>query len=81
VGVGSRIAVFAGGNLKTTLRYRLNERCTNSQVKQMAILKALEYIQQLNEEKKTALVYTDSRITTIAKKPQMTYSYNRPNQE
>ena len=29
----------------------------------MAILKALEYIQQLNKENKTALVYTDSRIT------------------
>jgi len=51
-GVGSGIAVFAGGNLKTTLRYRLNERCTNNQAERMAILKALEYIQQTNEEKK-----------------------------
>ena len=51
VAVGSGIAVFAGGNLKTTLRYKLNERCTNNQAKQMAILKALEHI-QLNEEKK-----------------------------
>jgi ribonuclease HI len=62
-GIGSGVAVFAGGNLKTTLRYRLNERCTNNQAEQMAILKALEYIQQLNDEKETALVYTDSRIT------------------
>jgi hypothetical protein len=29
-GVGSGRAVFTGGNLKTTLRYRLNERCTNN---------------------------------------------------
>jgi hypothetical protein len=50
VRVGSGIAVFAGDNLKTTLRYRQNEWCTNNQDKQMAILKALEYI-QLNEEK------------------------------
>jgi len=62
-GVGSGIAVFTGGNLKTTLRFRLNVRCTNNQAEQMEILKALEYIQQLNEENKTALVYTDNRIT------------------
>ena len=60
--VGSGIAVFAGGNLKTTLRYRLNEPCTNNQAEQLAILKALEYI-QLNEEKKTVLLYTYNRIS------------------
>jgi hypothetical protein len=80
-GVGSGIAAFAGGNLKTTLRYRLNEWCTNNQAEQMAILKALEYT-QLYKEEKTALVYTDSRITLqLLKKPQTTYSYNKPNQE
>jgi ribonuclease HI len=62
-GVGSGIVVFAGGNLKTTLGYRLNELCTNNQAEQMAILKAMENIQQINIEEKTALVYTDSRIT------------------
>jgi ribonuclease HI len=41
-GVGSGIAVFSGSSLKTTLKYRLNERCTNNQAEQMAILKALE---------------------------------------
>jgi hypothetical protein len=56
-GVGSGIAVFAGGNPKTTLRYRLNERCTNNQVEQMAILNALEYIQQLNEEKNSPSIH------------------------
>jgi ribonuclease HI len=62
-GVGSGIAVFAGGNLKTTLRYRLSEWGTNNQPEQMPILKAMEYIQQISIEEKTALVYTDSRIT------------------
>jgi len=56
-GVGSGIAVFVGGNLKTTPRYRLNERCSNNQAEQMEILKALEYTQLLNEEEKTALIY------------------------
>jgi ribonuclease HI len=49
-GVGSGIAVFSGSSLKTTLKYRLNERCTNNQAEQMAILKALEYIQHLKKE-------------------------------
>ena len=43
-GVCSEVAVFACGNLKTTLRYRLNEQSTKNQAEQMAILKALEYI-------------------------------------
>jgi len=48
----------------------------------MAILKALEYVQQTERREKTALVYTDSRVTLqLLKKPQTTYSYNRPNKE
>jgi ribonuclease HI len=39
--VGSEIAIFSGSSLKTTLKYRLNERRTNNQAEQMAILKAL----------------------------------------
>jgi ribonuclease HI len=60
--VVSGIAVFSGCSLKT-LKYRLNERCTNNQAGQMTILKALEYTQHLKEEEKTVLVYTDSKIT------------------
>jgi ribonuclease HI len=41
-GVVSGVAVFSGSSLKTTLKYGLNERCTNNQAEQMAILKALE---------------------------------------
>ena len=43
--------------------YRLNRRCTNNQAKQLAILKALECIQNLKDAGKTIIVYTDSRIT------------------
>ena len=45
LGVGAGIAIFLDNNLKATLKYRLNGRCTNNQAEQMAILKALEYIQ------------------------------------
>ena len=54
-GVGSGIVVFAGNSLKATLKYRLNERCSNNQAEQIAILKALEYIQGLKEKNKTAI--------------------------
>jgi len=63
VGVGSGIAIFSDSHLKTTLKYRLHEQCTNNQAEQMAILKALEHIQHMKVAEKTALVYTDSRIT------------------
>jgi len=47
-------------------RYRLNERCSNNQAEQVAILKTLEHIQnlQLTEDaEKIVLVNTDSRVT------------------
>ena len=45
IGVGSGIAIFSDNNLTATLKYRLNGRCSNNQAEQIAILKALEYIQ------------------------------------
>ena len=79
-GVGSGIAAFADSNLKTTLRYRLNERCTNNQTEQMAILKALEYI-HLKEGKNSSSIHRQQNISAIATKPQMTYTSNTPNEE
>jgi ribonuclease HI len=34
------------------MQYRLNERCTNNQAEQMTILKALEYIKNIETDKK-----------------------------
>jgi len=62
-GVGSGIAIFSDNNLTATLKYRLNGRCSNNQAGQVAILKASEYIQYSKADKKTVLLYTDSRIT------------------
>ena len=62
-GVGSGIAIFLDNSLLTCLKYRLNDRCSNNQAEQMAILKALDYIQYMKVGEKTVLVYTDSRIT------------------
>jgi len=62
-GVGDGIVIFLDNNLITTMQYRLNERCTNNQAEQMAILKALEYIQHMESDEKIVLVHTDSQIT------------------
>jgi len=45
------------------MQCRLNERCSNNQAEQMAILKALEYIQIMELDEKIVLVHTDSKIT------------------
>jgi hypothetical protein len=52
VRVGSGIAIFSGNNLKTTLKYRLHKHCSSNQAEQMAVVKALEYIQSSKAEKK-----------------------------
>jgi hypothetical protein len=52
IGVGSGIAIFSNNSLTTCLKYRLNERCSKNQAEQLAILKALEYIQYMKVGKK-----------------------------
>jgi hypothetical protein len=50
-GVGSGTAIFANKKLIDTIKYRLNDRCSNNQAEQLAILKALEKIQNLDQKK------------------------------
>jgi ribonuclease HI len=66
--VGSGIAIFKHRNLSDTMKYRLNGRCSNNQAEQLAILKALEKLQDLDTNEKTAQVFTDSQITLDALK-------------
>jgi len=62
-GVGAGIAIYMSGDLVRTLKYKLNNRCTNNQVEQLAILKALQHMVNVHAEVKTATVYTDNRMT------------------
>ena len=43
-GVGSWIAIYSSGQNIRTLQFKLNKKCTNNQMEQLAILKALESI-------------------------------------
>ena len=62
-GVGAGIAIFSSGTQTKSLKHRLNNRCTNNQAEQLAILKSLEYTESLQTEDKTATIHTDSRTT------------------
>jgi len=73
IGVGSEIAISSDSNLTATLKYRLNGRCSYNQAEQLAILKTLEYIQNLKIKEKTILLYTDSRITLQLLKNRIIY--------
>ena len=74
-GVGSGIAIFTNRNLTDTIKYRLNGRCSNNQAEQLAILKALEKIQNLDTNEKTVQVFTDSRITLDALKNRKNHAH------
>jgi ribonuclease HI len=65
-GVGSGAAVFTGKVLTEQLKFKLDNRCSDNQAEQLAIVKAMEVIksQQENHNKhRTAVIYTDSKIT------------------
>jgi len=64
-GVGAGVAIFRGAELVTQLKYRLDNRCSNNQAEQLAIVKALEFLESLNidnSSQRTAAVITDSRV-------------------
>ena len=46
--VGSGVAVFAGNELATQLKFKLDKKCSNNQAEQFAIVKALETIELLD---------------------------------
>ena len=69
-GVGAGVAIFRGKELVTQLKYRMDNRWSNNQAEQLAIVKALESLESLNIEdssQRTAGVITDSRVALDSK--------------
>jgi len=62
-GVGTGVAIFRSGKHIISLKYRLNKRCTNNQAEQLAIVRALDYTENLQTQNKTATIYTVIRMT------------------
>ena len=61
--VGSGIAIYEYGQNIRTLQFKLNKECTNNQAEQLAILKALEALDNTRTVDKKATIYTDSQTT------------------
>jgi ribonuclease HI len=65
-GVGSGPAIFMGSEVVAQLKLRLDNRCSNNQAEQLAIVKALEAIESMHNadiSPRTATIFTDSRVT------------------
>jgi ribonuclease HI len=66
LGVGAGIAIFIHKELIHQRMFRLHSNCSNSQAEQLAIVKAIEIIQELQIAEnvpRIITIYTDSKIT------------------
>jgi len=65
-GVGSGAVIFKGSEMIAKLQFKLDNRCSNNQAEQPAILKALEKLEVLTRQSINPLsttMFTDSRIS------------------
>jgi len=65
-GVTSGAGIFKGREMVAKLKLKLDNRCSNNQAEQLAILKALEAIESLNRHSinpRTATIVTDSLVS------------------
>ena len=65
-GVGAGAVVFKGSELVAKVQQKLDNRCSNNQVEQLAILKVLETIELMNSNSitpRTVTIFTDSRVS------------------
>jgi len=70
-GVGSGIAIYVNSKLTHQIKHKLNNRCSNNQAEQTAILKALHALETINLDSntpRTVKVSTDSKITLLSLK-------------
>jgi ribonuclease HI len=62
--VGAGVAIYQRKQLTKQNKYRLRGYCTNNQAEQIAILKALELLQEMETPTdKEIVIYTDSKVT------------------
>jgi ribonuclease HI len=72
------VAIFSGKELISKLKYKLDNRCSNNQVEQLAIAKALEALETTDIEEnspRNAAIITDSRISLDSIKNINNHSY------
>jgi len=65
-GVGAGVAIFDKGKIEEKLKYKLHNNCSNNQAEQLAIVKAVEALENTNidnSRRRIATIYTDSKVT------------------
>jgi hypothetical protein len=68
-GVGAGVAICKSGTHITSLQYKLNKRCTNSQAEQLAILRALRvYRNPTNRRQDGHHIHRQQNDTRLAQK-------------
>jgi ribonuclease HI len=76
--VGSGTVIFIGTKIATQIKSRLDSKCSNNQAEQIAIINALEAVATLNipeNSPRTAMIYTDSRITLDSLQDHKNHAY------
>jgi ribonuclease HI len=64
--IGAAGIIFVNGKLVHQLKFKLHEHCSNNQAEQIAIIKFLEKLEELQDGKdndKRVAIYADSKIT------------------
>jgi ribonuclease HI len=63
---GSGAAIFIGKETVAQIKLKLDNRCSNNQVEQLVIVKALEATESMHNKEinpRTATIFTDRRVT------------------
>jgi ribonuclease HI len=77
-GVGAGVALFINNKLVHQKRFTLHNNCSNNQAEQLAVVKALETIKELQIAEnipREVTVHTDSRITLQSLKDSKNHKY------
>ena len=74
--VGAGVAIHQHKQVIKLSKYRLCSYCSNNQAEQVAILKALDMIQETETTTdKETVIYTDSKITLDSLKKQTMHAF------
>jgi hypothetical protein len=74
--VGAGVAIYSDKRLVRQCKYRLQNCCSNNQAEQIAILKSLEQLPNLEDlGSRTVAIHTDSRVTLALLKNHSTHSF------
>jgi ribonuclease HI len=74
--VGAGVVIYSNKQLVTQCKYKLQSCCSNNQAEQIAILKALEQLPELdNPTDRTVAIFTDSKVTMDSLKNHSMHSF------